>query len=625
MSFTKVSEWGDHKTYTYDKSKHKFLEYFQNLYNEKDISMLHLKSADYMSVKDYLSMGTLNDVDTDLHKVFYNDIKTDVVFKKLYCAFVQDLFAGLFPDEDIYMYQSYPSIRFQYLESKAVPPHKDSDNLSNHPLGELNFVIPITHMKNTNAIYVESVPNKKDFKSIELNYGEMFFFNGNTCTHYNEPNMEGKLRVSLDFRVILLSTYMEYISHNEIISSNPRDIFWKRPPKKMYCGGYYQISTKGESLDDMMKWYKNTQIVQHHPEFGKEEAEACYQYMLGDGYITEYHKTSELEGVISKYVGSKHCIMTTSGTSALILALMALDLEEGAEVIVPNYTMIATVNAVKVLKLTPVLVDVDPLTYTINTEIIEQAITEKTKCVIHVSLNNRYTVMTGIQELCDQKGIVLMEDSAQSLGCKINGKSLGTFGKVGCFSLSSPKIISTGQGGFLVTDDDNLAQKIRMIKNFGRKESGKDEFVTFGINLKYTDLQAVICLEQMKKLDERVQRMREIYNLYYTHLKGVKYGNVDIMQAPMSSEWIPWYVDICVDDREELVGYLKKHNISTRSVYGEINKSPIYFSKETLPNSHSICTRGLFLPSFVAITDVQILYICKMIKSFIRTQNIQSV
>ena len=602
--------WGDHSIYHYDLNKHEIVQYFKTLFNEENLEQLFLKSNDYNEVKDYLHLGHLNDRDTDLHKIFYNDIKKQDTFKKLYCSFIKDIHTHFFSEEEIILYQSYPSIRFQYMESVTIPPHKDSDSLSNHPLGEKNFIIPITEMKNTNSIQIESKPDLKDFKSIHLVPGDLFCFNGNTCTHYNKKNIENKLRISLDFRIILKNDYLKYINSKEVINSNPRDIFWGREPKKMLVGGYYQITNKTETIEEMMQWINKTPLIsQHRPTFEKEEAEACYKYMLGDNFITEYKQTEKLEKMICEYLNCKHCIMTTSGTCAIILALMALNLNEGDEVIVPNYTMIATVNAVKMLKLTPIIVDVCKDTFTLDLETIKNNITEKTKAILHVSLNNRYNNMHKLVEYCDKTNIILIEDSAQSMGCHINDKYLGTFGKIGCFSLSTPKIISTGQGGYLVTDDDDIAKQIRMIKNFGRRESGQDNFEIFGINLKFTDLQAVIGIKKKKKLPFRVKRMREIYNLYYKHLKH-------IMKPPLSSNWIPWFVDIYIKDREALRVFLKKHNISTRPVYGEINKTKMYYNEEIFTNSHYVSEHGLFLPSYITIEDKEIIQICKLIKFF---------
>jgi len=357
--------------------------------------------------------------------------------------------------------------------------------------------------------------------------------------------------------------------------------------------------------------------MQHRPTFGKEEADATYKYMLEDSFVTEYKKTEELERIISSYLNCKECIMTTSGTSAIILSLMALDLDIGDEIIVPNYTMIATVNAVKMLKLKPIIIDVDKDTFTINLDTIKKSITNKTKAIIHVSLNNRYKNMNMLVDFCKDNKFILIEDSAQSLGCRINGKNLGTFGNIGCFSLSTPKIISTGQGGFCVTNDKLLAKKMRMIKNFGRRESGKDNFEVFGINLKFTDLQAVIGIEQMKKMDFRVKRMREIYDLYYNELKDIV-----VMIAPLNDEWIPWFIDIYINQREKLINFLKKHKISTRVVYREINKTEMYYNKDIFINSNYVSTKGLFLPSYITINNEDILQVCKLIKLYYANSNI---
>ena len=584
-------EIGDHKVLDYDTDRHEFQHYFKTLYGEQNLDQLYLKTTD------------CHDGDSALHKLFYNDIKERDVFKRLYCNFVKDIHSTFFPNEKVLIYQSFPSLRIQYMNNITIPPHKDSDALSNHPLGEKNFIIPITRMKNTNSIYVESSPDKKDFQSIELTPGELFYFNGNKCTHYNEKNQEGKLRISLDFRIILKEDYLKYINNIETIIENPRDRFWKRPPKRMQIGGYYQSTLKNEPLEQMMKWITvKEDILQHRPTFGKEEADACYKYMMEDNFVTEHKKTLELEKELAKYVGCKHCIMTTSGTCAILLSLMALNLNEGAEVIVPNYTMIATINAVKMLKLSPKIIDVDRDTFTMSPQEVQKHISPKTACVIHVSLNNRHCNLQELVSLCKENNVHLIEDSAQSLGCKIDNKSLGTFGEMGCFSLSSPKIISTGQGGFVVTDDDNLASKVRMIKNFGRRESGKDIFEVFGLNFKFTDLQAIIGLEQLKKMNDRTSRMQEIYQLYYVMLKD----HYEI-KKPLDDQWFPWFVDIFTSHREDIMKLLKKHSIQTRPTYGELDTTMV------LSNSNYVSKNGLFLPSYVTISDELILYICKLL------------
>jgi len=614
--FNLKSTRGDHKIFEYDTNKFKFKEFIENLYNTNDLENLYNLSIDYNNLKNNLNNDfNLNDIETDLHKKFYNEIKSNDKFKTIYCSLIKDIFNNFFLNEKILIYQSYPSIRFQFENSIAVPEHCDSDSIGNHPLGEKNFILPITTMSNTNSLYIESKPNEGDFKSVYLEYGDIFYFNGNKCIHKNVSNKEGKLRISFDFRVILVKDYINYLNNN-ITYTNPRDENSKRTPIKMTIGGYYQITFKEYNIEQMLEWYNIPNLLlQHRPTFGKEEALSCYNYMSEDNFITEHKKTIELENIICKYLNVKNCIMTTSCTTALILSLMSLNLNKNDEVIVPNYTMIATVNAIKHLGLIPIIIDVDYETYAINLNEIKKHITINTKVIIHVSINNRYNNLFEINNYCKDNNIFLIEDAAQSLGCKIDDTYLGTIGDIGCFSLSTPKIISSGQGGFIVTNNDKIAKIISKIKNFGRKESGKDIYEIFGLNLKYTDIQAVITIEQMKKLDYRVKRMSEIYNLYYNNLKH----DIEIIK-PLYEGWHPWFVDIyCKSNlfRNKLIDFLRKHNIQTRESYGEINKTNIYYDSKYMKGSSKVSNCCLFLPSYITISDEEINYICKIIKLYI--------
>jgi perosamine synthetase len=605
------SKFGNHSVLTYNKIYHPFKEYFQKLFQTNNIEQLHLRCSDYSN----LINGKINDIcdiETDLHKTFYKDIKENDTFKQLYINLIRNIYHDLFLDEECLIYQSFPSVRFQFPNSIAVPPHYDSDDIGKHPLGEKNFLVPITNMYNSQRLFIESSPSVKDFKGIDLEYGEIFFFNGNKCTHYNEKNIENSLRISLDFRIMLASDYIKYINNGDITMTNPRDPDKKRIPTKMIIGGYYQIVYKNDTIDKMMKWhFQRDFLLQSRPVFNEEEAVACYNYIKGDNFITEFKYTEQLEKDIAKFINVKHCVMTTSGNVAIILALMAADISKDDEVIVPNYTMIATINSVKMLGAKPIIIDVDKDSLTMSINDIKEKITYKTKAILHVSLNNRHSDIHLIKEYCEENNIILIEDAAQSLGCFIDNKHFGTFGKMGCFSLSTPKIISTGQGGFIVTDDDNIANKMRMIKNFGRKEAGNDIFELFGINFKFTDIQAVIGIEQLKKLPERMKRLREIFDLYYFNLK-----DVCKMVPPQSDTWIPWFVDIFVEKRDELMTFLKSHNIQTRATYPEINKTPMYFDEYTFTNSHYISTHGLFLPTHMLLTDSEIIHICNLIRLF---------
>lgn len=616
--FKPVKSYGtDHTVYEYDTELYNFKDFMLRALNAETLDGIENTCKEYLEGDK--EDRNLDDVETELHKRFYTEIKRDETFKNMYCELIKDIHKQFFVHEPAIIYQSYPSVRFQFANSTTVPEHYDADEKASHPLGEKNFLLPITEMLNTNAIHIESEPRKRDFRPINMKFGELLYFNGNLCTHKNIQNNEGWVRISFDFRVILPSDYMKYMN-SDIVYTNPRDTNSDRKPISLTIGSYYQITFKGDDIKDMMKWYLPNKrgndlfIMQHRPSFDKAEAESCYKYMLEDNFVTEHKKTIELEQMISKYLNVKHTVMTTSCTAALILAFMSLDLKPGDEVIVPNYTMIASINSIQHLGLMPVIIDVNPTTFSIDLEEIKQHITVKTKAVLHVSINNRYVNLSDIAHYCKSNGLFLVEDAAQSMGCAPDNKHLGTYGDIGCYSLSTPKIISSGQGGYLVTDNDALATKINQIKNFGRKESGKDIFEIFGINLKYTDIQAVITIEQMKKLDYRVKRMGEIYNMYYKELSE----HVRMIE-PLFNGWHPWFIDIyCPSNnfRTELMAYLKQHKIQTRETYVEINKTEMYYTDTTLPISNYVSQNGLYLPSYVDLTDEQILHICNLIKLF---------
>ena len=293
---------------------------------------------------------------------------------------------------------------------------------------------------------------------------------------------------------------------------------------------------------------ENEFIPQMQPNFDDKEAEACYKYLKSGGWVTEFKKTREFEKMICDFTGAKYCHVVNNGTISLSIALLALGVKKNDKVIVPNITMIATPNSAKLIGAIPVFVDVEEKTVCIDIKqtetLLENDLNKEIKAVIHVSLNTRCNDIIKLKKLCEKYGVYLLEDSAQSLGSYYKGKHLGRYGDIGSFSFSSPKIISTGQGGALITDNIKLSQKINRIKNFGRDESGGDIHNYFRINSKFTDLQAILGIEQMKKLPWRVQRVKDIWNIYYSHLS--KIPEITMIQ-PSDQKWIPWFIDIYVD------------------------------------------------------------------------------
>lgn len=354
-------------------------------------------------------------------------------------------------------------------------------------------------------------------------------------------------------------------------------------------------------------------ILQMEPCFGEEEKKAVAEYLNSGGWLTEHKKTQEFEKMIADYVGSKYCSVVSNGTVSLVTALMALGIKPGDEVLVPNYTMAASAFVVSAIGAKPVFVDIERETLGIDFSVMKKKVTDKTKAIILVEINGRFPYFgETIIDYCGCEDVHVIEDSAQCLGSFYEEQHIGTFGMIGSFSFSTPKIISTAQGGALVTDDEYLYEKICMIKNFGRKQSGVDEHECVGLNFKFTDLQAVIGIEQMKKLDDRILQKKENYMQYYDELKnvpGIKFIETNLVET------VPWMNDIIVEDRDNLQKELLKYGIKTRSFYSPLHTlTPYKNVKGNFPNSTYISEHGLWLPSSVKLTNEEISYVCNKIK-----------
>lgn len=361
-------------------------------------------------------------------------------------------------------------------------------------------------------------------------------------------------------------------------------------------------------------------IMQMRPLFGEEEKKAICEYMDEDGFITEYKRTESFEKSIAEYTGAKHCVVVNNGTISLTLAALAVGLESGDEVIVPNYTMIATPNSLKLFGAKPVFVDVEADTLCLDIELVKQAITSKTKAIVLVSANGRYpnSGINDFERLCIENEIILIEDAAQSLGSIYpDGRHIGRAGLVGSFSFSAPKIISTGQGGAVITDNDEVALKLRRLKDFGRSSGGNDIHDSIGYNFKFTELQACLGIEQMKKLAKRVKRKKEIWQIYFDQLNNLK--GFDLFSHNLAYT-TPWFIDAKAEYREELIMYLKEKKIGSRVMYPPINKQKAYLENGEFIVSNIIGEHGLWLPSSVQLTDFQIEKICKEIKNFYRNK-----
>lgn len=307
------------------------------------------------------------------------------------------------------------------------------------------------------------------------------------------------------------------------------------------------------------------------------------QYDL-DGLGAEYLATEQLEREFAAYFGVRHCIMVTSGTAALFLALRAVGAKKVA---VPPLTMFATATAAEMAGC--------KISFVSNNEL--DKLPEDIDAYVHVSLNGRNCDVKEV--LAKFPDITVIEDACQSFGSMHEGKYLGTFGKAGCFSFSPHKIMSAGNGGCVVTDDDELALAVRRLKNFGREKGGADQFEHIGYNFKFTDIQALFMLPQWQELPQRIEKKKAMYKRYQAALG-------ELMRP---HEGTPWFVDIYHPNRDALALALKDKGIGTRLMYPLIpTQAPFadhsIYGDSSQDKRHS--EQGLWLPSSLTVTDAQI-------------------
>lgn len=319
------------------------------------------------------------------------------------------------------------------------------------------------------------------------------------------------------------------------------------------------------------------------------------------------------ESAFATYLGRKHAVSTTNGTSALHLALAALGVSRGDEVIVPDFTMVACIDAILYCGAIPVLCDIDPQTFTIDPKEIERKITKKTKVIMPVHIYGHPADMDPILALGKSHGIAILEDSAEAHGAKYHGTHCGAMGTVAAFSFYGNKIITTGEGGMVVTDDDALAVRLRTLKDLAHSPKRRFWHEEMGFNYRMTNLQAALGLGQLESIDTFLHRKRTMAQKYTEGLRGIA-G----LQTPITKEHcenVFWMYAIVLDDsfplsRDAFRIAMKERGIDTRDFFYPLHQMPLaapFVKKgESFPVADSVALRGCYLPSGLAITDAQI-------------------
>jgi perosamine synthetase len=358
-------------------------------------------------------------------------------------------------------------------------------------------------------------------------------------------------------------------------------------------------------------------INQIEPFISENESKALSSYLSSGGWLTEFKKTKEFEKKIANYVGAKHSVIVPSGTTALYLSLLSIGIGPGDFVAVPNYTMIASINAIKWTGAEPIICDVDPYNLCLDLNSLAPHL-NKLKAIIYVQINGRSGDMREVVDFCNNNNLLLIEDSAQAMGSCFKNKFFGTFGDLGVYSLTPHKIITTGQGGVIVTNNSSYYSKVCSLKDFSRIKPGVDIHNNIGYNFKFTDLQSVVGIEQMNTIEFRVNKKRKIYNDYFSNLKSI--DQIEFFDTDLS-QVTPWAIDIVLKSkkiRDGLADFLGKKSVGTRVFYPALNSQKPYaeYKKGSFPVSESISERGLWLPSSIGLSNIEIDFVCENITEY---------
>jgi perosamine synthetase len=360
------------------------------------------------------------------------------------------------------------------------------------------------------------------------------------------------------------------------------------------------------------------------PFVGDEEIEEIKK-VLESGYLAQGPKVREFESLFADYVGVKHAVATTSCTTALELALKTLGVTSGDEVIVPDFTFPATGNVVFNVGAEPVLVDVDSRSYNVDPDEVEKAITKRTKAIIVVHLFGHSADMDPIKEIAEKHGCYIVEDAACSLGGTYKGRPIGTLGDIACFSFHPRKILTTGEGGMLVTNDDEFGEKAAVLKDHGKKMvDGKPCFVLPGYNYRLSDVLAAIGIAQLRKFDVMIQRRRALAKKYSEMLVDADLG----IQTPSEASWTSHTYQSYVTHVTPGYGISRDACISTlRSEYGvetqvgtyALHMQPAYSdltsaTEARLSRSSSLFLNTLTLPLYHTLTGSDQEYVVSALK-----------
>ena len=371
----------------------------------------------------------------------------------------------------------------------------------------------------------------------------------------------------------------------------------------------------------------NTLIPVNQPLLNGNEKKYLNECIDTEWISSEGPFVKEFEEKFCKRVDRRFGVAVCNGSAALDAAVLALDLPKGSEVIMPTFTIISCASAIIRAGLIPVLVDSDSNAWNMNVDQIEQKITTKTKAIMIVHIYGLPVNVDPVLDLAKKYDLRVIEDAAEEIGQTYKNKLCGSFGDISIFSFYPNKHITTGEGGMIVTNDEQLAEKCRSLRNLCFKKEQRFVHDELGFNFRMTNLQAALGLAQLERLDEFVNKKREMGKFYTSELK-----NIDCLQLPLEkidyAQNIYWVYGIVLKDNiefdaQEMMKKLEEKNIGTRPFFWPMHEQPVFqkmglFENEKYPVAQKLARRGFYIPSGLALTENQQQIVVEILKEILK-------
>jgi len=342
----------------------------------------------------------------------------------------------------------------------------------------------------------------------------------------------------------------------------------------------------------------------YRPYLGEEENKMVAECMQSTWISSQGKFIQAFERSVEEYTGAGHAIAVSNGTVAIHLAMLALDIGPGDEVITTNFTYVASSNSILYVGATPVFVDIDPLTWNLDPSQIEAKISPATKAILYTNVYGAPADYKELEKIATKYNLYLIEDAAESFGASHGNKMSGTLGDISTYSFFGNKTITTGEGGMVLTPHKELSEKIRKLKNQGNSESIRYFHDILGYNYRMTNVQAAIGVAQLGKLDEILRLKKKLQQNYEEGLKDLV-SFQKLLEDTTSSYWMSSILFKSSEQKERVVKALELANIETRPFFVPIDELPFYNKVEDCPHSREVSSKGMNLPSFPALQKWQ--------------------